>query len=1745
MPKLYTAVEASSYSTRSTNGPARVTGDFGFTRSPSDWVYIENEKNAFIANPTAARWDGPRTSTLPIPSATTFEYGTGKDAIDKPTLQRLQSAAFWAFIKNDSTIKNLVITEILYYATRPKLQFGNSSVWSLSSGHSDSFYMFEMAISGIMLLYAWDYVEESASTANAATINAWFKGLADFMKDQFTANLNNYFVSRTVPIEQYQYRGATSPTVRATVGGSENSVAIAAWDTWPLHRHYNNRRAHMAVISALYGYKYSSQVHIDEAKKFARETIAFFVKGDGVFSELERSDNALPSKGLNYSLTTITCLIQIADACARAGDFSMYNFKTKFGLGGTASTVDKSIEWMILEWGKYLNGTKRVYSKEGTVGNESFRIDGTHTNWTLCGQVCHFAIAALYYSNPAVKAIYTMDTTRGYYSIPTTGIGTSGQMLYYQALTGFGHGLFKYGGLEAANVYAVVASAPSAPANINISSITTSGFTVNWSVSANASNYELDVATDSAFTSIVPGYNDLTVNGVSQAVTGLDDNTIYYARVRASNNLGTSGNTITVSATTTDIPDVEPDPIYPNLVLRREMEGNYSVITDADGDIGENVDVVRSGGKDIKIWDIGDKISINWNVPLNRYIIKVKARCGNSVNRLAFQNSYRFAVNGVVIPATLDQTSIGLLEAGYGGAYWGTYILDNVISSSRGLNTLTIESLSSFLGVDFVEFYKNEDNTTTKYTIDQLIGIAKIQGTTVINTPEELFNQIKTQTISVTLDSASILLQTQVNSTIEGIINKLKAPVNPVDTTPKFTLTQAESVSLGVYKPDGTKVRSLFENTPHGIGTHTIYWDGKDDAGLTVADGPYDFNVTSGNVSGEWQGVIGNNSTDLTGATVWRGFDRMYDLTTLGSYTYVGIGYNEGQTSHVKFLNSDPHKKIKILPASGSNANMEVRRVANDGVNIFWAGVDPFSTNKNISFIVATKASDDTEYLFASGASYKCVLGRTYAKAISVVDSVGSDITGLASQRTGNYLFASRKGINGGTLYVLNRTTGAAVRTIVIPGVDKLAVDSADNLWIHVGTTVNKYTVNGDGTITIIPSIGITGLSSPQGLGCNNTDLYVLDGGSSQQIKKYNSSGTLLSTQGILGGYASNAVVANDKFFFNDGAGRVSASGISFSVDGTYRVLDTGNNRIQMYNSSNVWTDRVTFLPKCWSCVVDRTNPTRVFGDYWEFRVDYTKTLQETGGWELINNWGYNVPASKDDIQKRLQFLTTIQGRTFACQPSGSNWELVELKANGTLIFTGRTFARDFWQMYADGSIRRFNATLSVSGTPTWSMRANTGLDAIGPVWGTEATICTAPTKKATDPVPYGNKLVSMTTGEITASNILVTFDGHFAPFGSSGDHIGGIRVGSNQYLWKAAPSTHTGYTGIYPKKGAYDVGNSIQYGGSKALVLDNWVLWGYHGEFWKGGQVNKYNILTDKGLMVGQFGTTSWDVNFGEAAAEMAGNAFHPNFVKYNGEYYLYHNDESFHGGIHRWKINGLSSVKETLIRYSLDVTKPLVNPETGIDMVAGLPGLSTQLAVGNGWSTNVAGYVNTGAFSNKFDVRSGVKTFGSEKDIWWWLFSPTTRTENITRDLGTNIGLQSYNLKMQVSFEDTIPNTNEGGQYLELLDSSNRIIARWYHSQTFGGTNPISVYGGNQLLGTDSETNMKLITWRPNNLTITVDSTGVKYKYANYAEKTAPLFDLAADRTAPKTFRVVVFKNSGTTYARTGSVANLKLYK
>ncbi|HYP26616.1 MAG TPA: DNRLRE domain-containing protein [Blastocatellia bacterium] len=98
-------------------------------------------------------------------------------------------------------------------------------------------------------------------------------------------------------------------------------------------------------------------------------------------------------------------------------------------------------------------------------------------------------------------------------------------------------------------------SPPTVPAGLTAAAVSASQINLSWTASTDdtgVAGYRVDVSTDPAFGSFVPGYNSKDIGNLTEAaISGLASQTTYYARVKAydaASNM--SGNSTTASATT-------------------------------------------------------------------------------------------------------------------------------------------------------------------------------------------------------------------------------------------------------------------------------------------------------------------------------------------------------------------------------------------------------------------------------------------------------------------------------------------------------------------------------------------------------------------------------------------------------------------------------------------------------------------------------------------------------------------------------------------------------------------------------------------------------------------------------------------------------------------------------------------------------------------------------------------------------------------------------------------------------------------------------------------------------------------------------------------------------------------------------------------------------------------------------------------------------------------------------------------
>ncbi len=347
------------------------------------------------------------------------------------------------------------------------------------------------------------------------------------------------------------------------------------------------------------------------------------------------------------------------------------------------------------------------------------------------------------------------------------------------------------------------------------------------------------------------------------------------------------------------------------------------------------------------------------------------------------------------------------------------------------------------------------------------------------------------------------------------------------------------------------------------------------------------------------------------------------------------------------------------------------------------------------------------------------------------------------------------------------------------------------------------------------------------------------------------------------------------------------------------------------------------FLPHTRCIGIDGNITNRVFADYLEFKVDYTKPLApDNESWTVVNNWRYNITNDYDDEFNRLKSPVTLDnGRTYAMQWNHvvNIYEIVELTNTG-IRYTGVTTPK-YSLINKNGSLRRIS-TRSIGNPTSIYQKALTGFDINNnPVYSEEVILEATPDVTMNDPVTVGVVGWEGYVLNPTDSGYYITYEGGSPNFTHASNewHLGAIK--NNSWVFKTAKGTFQKYDGPYPTDGRYDMGNTVQYPGGPILVEENNIFWGYHGEFWKQTQTNKWQHVYGDGLLVSVFGVTGMDVggNVAASPAQMAGNVLTAGIVKIGKDYYLYHCDESYHGGVHRWKISNLNTIQEQTIPVRL----------------------------------------------------------------------------------------------------------------------------------------------------------------------------------------------------------------------------------
>lgn len=150
---------------------------------------------------------------------------------------------------------------------------------------------------------------------------------------------------------------------------------------------------------------------------------------------------------------------------------------------------------------------------------------------------------------------------------------------------------------------------------------------------------------------------------------------------------------------------------------------------------------------------------------------------------------------------------------------------------------------------------------------------------------------------------------------------------------------------------------------------------------------------------------------------------------------------------------------------------------------------------------------------------------------------------------------------------------------------------------------------------------------------------------------------------------------------------------------------------------------------------------------------------------------------------------------------------------------------------------------------------------------------------------------------------------------GQRQNHLGAFKAPqlggtiATKWQWKTMPDGP-----VFDKKGYYEIVPGVQQD-NMGLNVDAFLgdlIVDYSGLYHPTGIANQFVHYDATGLPIGQFGTRGADVPAG-VGPDYSAEAFAVTGYSFtltspdNSQYYVYHGDESIHGGVHRWKISGI----------------------------------------------------------------------------------------------------------------------------------------------------------------------------------------------------------------------------------------------
>jgi hypothetical protein len=365
-------------------GPYYSTGDVT-AGSPNDGARAVTLKNNFMANPTASHW------VQPVP------WVVGSPTPGGEANQRFLQAA-WCYMtlpsaSDRNAVGAAVKTMLLTVAQHPNNDWSNSSNYAVNQNGPAASPMWDTPSYLVKVMKARDMLGRGFfSSAENAIFDQWLYGIANY----FAKWLHIEGVGKYVPGRLTRNYTTVTRAENAVKDGGGPGGMRSSYDGGPgiglMGLTYTNRHATPANALAYaanylkyYGYSGNLKSNpsygtytIDEllfhSTLYVEESIRFGVYPQGFQGDFERGDqvkySASKRQGWLYSINVANSLVSMADAHAKRGDMSLWNYGTTAGYDGTAGAptvggfTTRNLHFYVWSMVRYVNDAwgRRNYS---------------------------------------------------------------------------------------------------------------------------------------------------------------------------------------------------------------------------------------------------------------------------------------------------------------------------------------------------------------------------------------------------------------------------------------------------------------------------------------------------------------------------------------------------------------------------------------------------------------------------------------------------------------------------------------------------------------------------------------------------------------------------------------------------------------------------------------------------------------------------------------------------------------------------------------------------------------------------------------------------------------------------------------------------------------------------------------------------------------------------------------------------------------------------------------------------------------------------------------------------------------------------------------------------------------------------------------------------------------------------------------------------------------------------------------